>query len=208
MKNRTAVFIIGCLWLSGCSWLPQIPNPFAEQPPVVEDQAASWKKHLAFINGIRQWQLNGKLGIRTPEDSNSAYINWQQQHKTYTILLSGPLGQSIAKLEGEPGHVELNTADHGRYFANTPEQLLLNQLGWQLPVSNLKYWIRGVPAPQGNQTMSLNPQGLLAQLKQSGWTIHYDRYQQVGNTWLPGKVRFFSKQLKLTFVIKDWQLDQ
>ncbi|WP_163832455.1 lipoprotein insertase outer membrane protein LolB [Spartinivicinus ruber] len=208
MNKRAFIFLVSCLWLPGCSWLPQIPDPFADKPPVVKDQNASWKKHLAYINSVQQWQLNGKLGIRTPDDSNSAYIDWQQQDKKYMILLSGPLGQSIAKLNGEPGHVELNTADRGRYFANTPEQLMRNELGWNLPVSNLKFWIRGIPAPQGNQTISLNPQGLLAKLKQADWTIHYDRYQQVGETWLPGKVRFFSKQLKLTFVIKDWQLSQ
>ena len=41
----------------------------------------------------------------------------------------------------------LQTSDGKRYNAASPEQLLAEQWGFHLPVSNMKYWVRGLPVP-------------------------------------------------------------
>ena len=149
---------------------------------------------------LEQWQLSGKLGIRGEDISESAYLNWQQCGDEFSIRLSGPLGNSAAHLSGNSDQVLLETGE-GSYRAPSAEQLVYQQLGWQLPVSQLTYWVRGVPAP--NIAVVENSQGFI----QTNWQLRYPKSRQVGEYLLPTKVIAENPQLKTTLIIKSWQLD-
>lgn len=168
-------------------------------------------EHQRQLQAINQWQINGKLGVRTADDSGSASLKWAQQNSDYQINISGPLGQKRMIITGTANMVRLEQTGEIVQEARTPEALIKKQLGWTLPVTQLAYWVRGVPAPNGRIThLEQNGAGLLAQLQQGEWLITYSKYTDQpfnGKTFaLPGKVTAEYKDVRLILAIRQWQL--
>lgn len=197
LRNCFALLLVTLL--AGCAGLgPQ---------EAVQGQgtAQGWRAHKTEVAAIDGWEISGKVGIRAPSDSGSGTLYWLQRQDYYDIRLSGPLGRGAARLTGHPGDASLEVANQGRYQAATPEDLLQQQLGWRLPVGNLVYWVRGLPAPEGKSLLTLDGDSRLARLEQDGWTVEYTRYSQQGAYWLPERMKLHGQDLDVTLVIKDWQ---
>ncbi|TBU86807.1 lipoprotein insertase outer membrane protein LolB [Phytopseudomonas dryadis] len=166
---------------------------------------ARWQAHKQHISALDAWQINGKVGIRAPRDSGSGTLFWLQRQDYSDIRLSGPLGRGAARLTGRPGEVLLEVANQGRYQAESPEELLQQQLGLNLPVSHLLWWIRGLPAPDSRSRLTLDGDSRLAQLAQDGWQVEYLSYAEQNGYWLPERLKLQGHDLQVTLVIKDWQ---
>jgi outer membrane lipoprotein LolB len=187
------------LLLAGCAGLG--PQESVEGPGNAED----WKAHKAQISEIDGWQINGKIGIRAPQNSGSGTLFWLQRQDYFDIRLSGPLGRGATRLTGRPDAVALEVAGQGRFEAESPEALVESQLGWQLPVSNLLWWIRGLPAPDSRSRISVDSSGRLANLQQDGWDVQYVGYTEEDGYALPTRIKLAGRDLQITLVVKDWQ---
>ena len=166
---------------------------------------AQWTQNKAQLSSIDGWQIDGKVGVRAPKDSGSGTLFWLQRQDYYDIRLSGPLGRGAARLTGHPGQASLDVANQGRYEASSPETLLAEQVGWNLPVSHLVWWVRGLPAPHSKSRLSLNSDSHLATLEQDGWQVEYLSYIEQSGYWLPERIKLHGTDLDVTLVIKDWQ---
>lgn len=167
--------------------------------------------HQRQVQAIGNWTLSGKLGIRTPEDSGSASVKWVQKIANYQINLSGPLGQKSMIITGTPDKVRLEQSGEPAQEAKTAEALIKKSAGWTLPVAQLAYWVRGVPAPKLRIThLQQNQNGLIDQLTQGGWNITYSNYRDQdfnGTTLpLPGKITAEYKDVRLVLAIRTWHL--
>lgn len=149
---------------------------------------------------IQYWQLRGKLGIRLPDRADSVYLNWQHCPQQDLIRLSGPLGQGAAQLQINPAGASITLANGDRFQHRDAATLLQQQLGWQVPITALRYWIRGLPATDSR------PQYLEQGFLQQGWTLTFLRYQQFDGRTLPVKIRAEHNDVRLTLLLKDWQL--
>ncbi len=183
------------LWLiflcvmSGCAQQPQTLTP------------------LKSLASEQHWNLKGKLGFRLPDESGSAYFNWQQSNDAFDIRLNGPLGQGAARLHGDRHGVTLEH-NNQNIRAKDPETLMQQQLGWGLPVSQLLYWVRALPAPNAPIVkIERNSQQQMVELNQQGWKLHYREYNLRDGRWLPTKLTLQQGQIKLTLIMKDWQFD-
>src|SRR5690606_34827462 len=90
--------------------------------------------------------------------------------------------------------------------ASTPEDLIREQLGYDLPVANLNYWIKGIPAPGIPAQPEFNANNQLSVLQQSGWQIEYLGYTQYAVEALPTTIRMQKPPLRLDFVRLNWTL--
>ncbi|WP_417779689.1 lipoprotein insertase outer membrane protein LolB [Stutzerimonas xanthomarina] len=187
------------LLLTGCAGLG--PQESVEGPGNAED----WKTHKAHVSEVDGWQISGKIGIQAPQDSGSGTLFWLQRQDYFDIRLSGPLGRGATRLTGRPDAVTLEVAGQGRFEADSPEALVESQLGWQLPVSHLLYWVRGLPAPDSRSRIALDPNGRLASLQQDGWDVQYLNYTEEDGYPLPNRIKLAGRDLKITLVVKDWQ---
>lgn len=199
MQLRHCLLVLTLALLAGCAGLG--PREAVQGT----GSAQQWNTNKALLSGIDGWEINGKVGIRAPQDSGSGTLYWLQRKDYYDIRLSGPLGRGAARLTGHPGQVSLEVANQGRYQADSPETLLKEQLGWNLPVSHLVYWVRGLPAPGSKSSVTLDGDSRLAHLEQDGWRIDYDRYSDHGGYTLPERIKLQGQDLDVTLVIKDWQ---
>lgn len=174
-------------------------------PPAPKTSNVSWETRQSSLNRLQNWQLTGKVAVTTSTDSGSANMNWSQRAQNYTISLYGPLGAGNMTLTGRPGHVSLKDSKN-TVFANSPEQLLAQQWGFRLPVSNLKYWIRGLPVPGLAQQSKFDEAHRLVSLHQDSFSIQYEGYTEANGLELPQRITINSPSLKSKIVIYQWNI--
>lgn len=121
--------------------------------------------------------LQGKIGIRTPEQSGSAFYEWLQQQDEYEIEISGILGIGKTQIIGNATQVSLTNAQVGTIYANSPEQLLQQATGWSAPISYLKYWVNA-KAATAEAKISFDAQQRPSQIDEATWTVKFDYDEQ------------------------------
>lgn len=205
MMQRYLICICLALTMSGCALRSTTPTTTQAAIPGSQQQ----------LQRIEHWNLSGKLGIRTLEDSGSASLQWVQQLSNYEINLSGPLGQRRTTITGRPGEVQLLQGSNAPLKAQTAEALIEEVAGWTVPVTQLIYWIRGLPDPKQPIDRQQKTLGQLTYLQQGGWKINYSNYKNYAydapknqplSFALPGRITAENKEVRLTLVIRDWQL--
>jgi outer membrane lipoprotein LolB len=118
----------------------------------------------------------------------------------------GPIGVGALNLYGRPGKVILQTSNGRTYVDKSPEHLLAKGWGYNVPVSHLKYWIRGLPSPDMSMNTRYDANGRLRTLIQQGWVIQYLSYVRHGKYNLPSKIFIRSPSLQVKIVIYQWQV--
>ena len=191
--------------LAGCS-IFQAPTTTPEIPLSQEEKTKVWQDHLNSTAQIKSWLSAGKIAFRVPDDSATLSFRWARDHDHFHMQLTGPLGQGGAIIWKDKDRTTLKTADKTTHAADT-DNLIYTQLGWQLPVKALRYWVRGIPSPHSPSFKHFGSNGLLEKLSQDGWLIHYLRYNIIDGSLLPEKVRLQYGNLSITIIIKTWQLN-
>lgn len=179
--------------LGGCSSKPPLlPESMQAQQPAYD---------------LSDWVLEGRMSLRMEDRSDSVSIHWQQKQRDYEINVSaGPFNQSVARLEGRPGFVEMQVAGEDTlYTARSPEALMNAMLGWSLPVSHGIYWVKGIPDP--NVVFEIHESERGFSFAQSGWKIDASRFEQVNpNLLLPRRIRMEREGLTITLVVSQWRI--
>lgn len=192
---RHAVLLGLFILLAGCAQQPLSP---------VED----FERYQRRLAAIEDWQLRGKMNLRAPGDSETVRINWDNRAEGYAIRLSGTLGMGATWIRGNDQGVRLEQSGEEPVVAATPEDLVYTLLGREIPISELRYWVRGLPALKPRPAaVRFAPEGMLTHLEQSGWFLQYSQHHAVGPWNLPGKIVATRGDLKLTLLVSDWSLD-
>ena len=145
--------------------------------------------------------------MQVPDDGWSASLRWQQRDGDYRIQLSGPFGQGAVRIDGTASEVILRAADGRVRRASSPEQLIAAELNAELPVSLLRFWILGRPAPAtAVQDLQLDSLGRLQRLTQSGWLITYQEYETHEMGALPTRLQIEDEQSAARFVLSGWRI--
>ena len=187
------------LFLHGCAAplrLLPVANP--------EGVRAEYERALS---ALEKWEIYGSLALRARERRWSATIRWRQYSDNTRINLSGPFGQGAARIKARPGYVELLDVYGERHRAQTMETLLEREFGWFIPLSGMRYWVRGLSAPElGLATHTLDSWGRITVLRQAGWTIRYASYAE-GMLALPTRIIASRSTLEARLVVKRWNTD-
>ena len=188
------------LLLSGC----QSFSPKSTQNPTNNIKAI--KAHSQQLNKFNRWKALGKIKITVDEQPHSASFEWQQFKDNYAINFFGPFGYGSSWLRRTSKGVTLESPEQPLQWAPTPEQLLQQTVGWQAPINELQYWIKGQPAPTGILDQILTtPEGAYSALTQQGWNIQLSRHKQYGELWLPHKLIATRQGLSVLIIVKQWE---
>lgn len=168
--------------------------------------------HQQSLKQQNNWAIKGRIGFKGPNKKESAYFRWQQKHQQYSLNLTSIIGTAILKLQGDAGQVSLVTDDQ-TYKDTNPSRLISRVTGWQIPVENLRLWIKG--QHQQSDNVLTSEQGWISQLQPicdscENWLITYDNYKLVGKVWLPHKV-VLNNQLdnsQLLIKVNEWTLNE
>ncbi|MEX0941182.1 MAG: lipoprotein insertase outer membrane protein LolB [Pseudomonadales bacterium] len=139
------------------------------------------------------WSLRGKLGISAGQERGNFTIDWQQDGDQFEIHLLGPLGMGVANISGTDQGVVLRVPGEEPVFAVSADELLANVMGFNFPVAQMKYWVRGRPAPGRYRDVNHG-------FTQFGWKVEYLAIEQA----LPVRIRLTRPEVKLIMAIRQW----
>ncbi|MGE8542528.1 MAG: lipoprotein insertase outer membrane protein LolB [Acinetobacter sp.] len=187
-KFCLSLMAVSSLALTGCQ---QYIKP-QEQPPA------------SGIEAPDQFNLQGKIGVRTPQQSGSAFFTWAQEQQDFDIELSGILGVGKTQISGKAGEVTLNSAKTGLISAATPEELLERATGWQAPITHLVKWVQAKPATQQAQ-LNKDDSGRIAQIQEDGWQVDlsYADSATLPNKLILKQALETGKENRITMVIQN-----
>ncbi len=195
LSYRTPLLLFVLVLLAGCGVAPEVPGPEAE---------ARGQVRTAALAALNHWELDGRIAIQREQEGWFASLHWLQQGASYQFKVSGPAGQGGVRLSGDERGVTLTRSDGTVYHALLPEELLASHFGWQVPVTGLYYWIRGLPVPSSDESHQRDAEGRLVVLRQDGWKIQFDRYQALGGLELPGRVTLERPSLSVRVIADRW----
>ncbi len=186
------------LLLTACATTPRMDAPINND----------WGQRQQVLESMTLWEFTGRIGVRDDKESHSSRVRWQQRGEDYVINLWGTLNAGATEITGTPGRVVLQQEGKDALTASTPEQLVYEQLGYELPVAQLSYWIKGIPAPGASSEPAFDIDNRLISLQQSGWQVEYLGYTSYATESLPTRIRIQKSPLRLDFVRLDWTLLQ
>lgn len=157
----------------------------------------------AFAVPRDAFAIAGRLSARHAGEGLSTHFRWEHDKGRDTLQLSSPLGETIARMSGEEGRVELERADGSRQSAASWDELTSRGLGWKLPVSGLAWWIQGVPDPRSPFTWegTSNPRVL----RQEGWTIVYTGASTAAGMTRPIRLTLSYPEIEVRIAVDAWQ---
>ena len=153
---------------------------------------------------LNQFNIQGKIGVKTPEQSGSAFFVWQQNQQNFDIELSGILGIGKTVIQGKPGEVTLNSSKTGEISAESPEELLQQATGWQAPITHIVDWVQAKPATVQAQIQK-DTQQRITQIVEDGWTValNYNESSNLPNKLILQQQLETGKENRITMVIQN-----
>ena len=163
------------------------------------------KRHdaLPYLN---QWQVKGRLAVRTDEQAFSGNLHWTRAQNSQEFKLFGPFGKLYASLTEDGEGAELYLDGSGKQLAVNADVLIKEALGVDLPLSFLFYWVQGRAIPKAPGEFKLDSQGRLESLKFRDWKVKYHNYQYYGKRMLPSKIRIERPGQLLKLSLRDWKI--
>lgn len=192
-------------WLQVLMLTSMLTSCTTVAPPSTPTQE-TWQTRKTQLERIQSWQLNGKVGVQTAQDSGSATIDWEENRGNYTVNLYAPLGAGTMKLSGRPGSATLVMPDGKKFTASSPEALLAKNWGFNLPVSYLRYWVRGLPVPGTAANLHFDAFNRVTSFSQQGWQVQIQSYTRAGGAELPSRLSISSATLHGKLVIHTWNI--
>ena len=193
-----AKLLLLALFLSACSNISQQPSN-NNQSPSFANSSAEQEARQALLAPLSKWRMRGKIGLRSPQQNGSGFIDWQQDGEQFRLQVSGPLGQGSTVIAGNKHELSIQ----GEEIIDNPQAQAEQALGWPLPQQQMPYWVRGLASPDENSKAEWS-EGLLQKLQQGGWDIEYLRYSR-HRIPLPEKIKLKRGDIQLTLVVKRWQ---
>lgn len=170
--------------------------------PVISE----WDARKAVLESLSEWEFTGSINVRDAEEAHSSRIRWRQNNELYRINLWGTFNIGATEVNGKPGEVRIEQEGEEPIITDTPEQLLYDRIGYELPVTELNFWIKGIPAPGPSQELSFADNQQLLSFVQAGWRVDYLGYTNFGQQTLPTRIRVQKPPLRLDLIRMNWTL--
>ena len=167
------------LLLGGCAALP---------PRTPDETAHAWATRQLRLAPLTNWELRGRIALRSRDEGMQASLHWVRERERQRISLVGPLGSGQVRLTQDASGAELRDTEKNVRRAPTVRQLLVETTGWDVPLDDMDWWVRGLPAPGAKAEQELDEDGRLKTLTQFGWEVEFLEYGRYGAYELPSKL--------------------
>lgn len=151
------------------------------------------------------WTIEARLGVSDGKDGGSGSLTWVERPGHYDFTLRGPVTARSFHLYGDADGVVLEGLEHGPLHGSDAGQLLARVFGWQVPLADLRFWVRGMRAPDSTASVEFGDDGLPQFIRQQGWTVEYREWFTTDQP-LPKKVFAEKGPYRVRVSIRSWKL--
>lgn len=178
---------------------PKIPANLTSRVP------SKWEAAKEKLASLESYVVTGKTAYSKGIRGGNSTLRWEQAKQKYVIELSAPIGSGTVRITGQPNMVSLMQPNGALAVAKTPESLLQQTLGFEIPISGLQFWSKGIPSSNSKPTrMMFDKSGRMAYLEQEGWTIQYLSFHEVKGLTLPEQITLENGPIKLKLLFNQW----
>ena len=124
------------------------------------------KESWRVQSDIPDFTADGRLAVKVNDKGSYANFDWTYQNQVQTINVNTPLGNTVGQLCQDKQGVLAMDGKGKKYYADTPQALSEQLLGFSLPVQYLHVWANGQWV--ANAPYQLLPDGRLQQFE---WTV-------------------------------------
>jgi outer membrane lipoprotein LolB len=154
---------------------------------------------------VAAFELEGRINLRLPKEAFPGRVRWQHRADADELWFYSPLGSAVARLRQDAGGALLITSDGREYRADDLRQLAYDVLGWDLPLEQLPYWVRGLPGP-GDVEREDDAEGRPKTIRQAGWQVSYLDWAPAGVRGLPSKLDVQGQRLRMRLAVDAWKV--
>ena len=174
--------------------------------PVPAAPSVAWSVRRPALQTLDRFGLNGRVAVAVGSQGFNAGLRWAQSGAVTRLALTGPLGAGGVQVTADGGRLSVVSSSGKRLGDTDARSELEDKLGFQPPLTSLRYWVLGVPDPGAPASVQLDSQQRLAGLTQDGWQIEYSAYMPVGAEWLPRLMTLRRQGVRVRMVVDGWQL--
>lgn len=158
------------------------------------------------LAAIEHWGLVGRLSLDDGEQGGSGTLRWNVDPAGSDLDFRGTMGRGAWQLELRPGSATLKLANGEIQTAPDIDSLVMDRVGWPVPVEALAWWVRGLRAPGAVDSEEVDANGLLLSLTQSGWSVDFKRYRVVEGVPLPVSLEAQRNSYRVKLAAGRWRL--
>jgi outer membrane lipoprotein LolB len=173
----------------------------APRPDAPPEALAARAQALA---GATRWTLEGRIAVSDGRDSGSARITWQRDGAFDTVTLRAPVSGRTYRLSGGEGVYQLEGVKAEAVSGTDPAELLERELGWHLPVQQMRLWALGLA--DADARVALDAQGLPARIDSQSWHVSYLEWDHGLQPALPRRIYAERKPYKVRIAVARWTL--
>jgi outer membrane lipoprotein LolB len=192
-RAAACITVAFALLLAGCRTLPAPRAP-----------SGSWETRRAALQGREHFAIKGRVAIAAAQEGFTASLRWVQNGVQSQVGLDGPLGVGGVRVTTDGTTMSVVNARGERLDSDAARAELKTRLGFDAPLSSLRYWILGVPDPSGPADEVVDVERRLTALQQNGWQIEYADYVAVKGEWLPGRMTLRFAEVRVRLIIDHW----
>jgi outer membrane lipoprotein LolB len=152
------------------------------------------------------WTLHGRLAVSDGRDGGSGQLQWQHRAGQIVFDLRAPVSRQAWRLTAGNGEVILEGLEGGTRMGDDAQQLLRDEIGWDLPLGDLAAWVRGMRG-SGQAHIEFDSAGLPALIEQRGWRIEYRGWHRGTEPVLPSRVFASRGEQRVRLAIERWETE-
>lgn len=207
IRTLSCVAFLSLLMLfAGCATQTRPSSTILPPSPSTPAKELNEQRRQA-LTAIRHWSFKGRAAVQRGNEGWSATLHWDQHEDAYRLRMIAPLGRGTYEVLKQNGGVSLIDPTNNVFKAGSPEELLAENLGWNLPISDIEFWVRGLLAPGPAPTqLDLDEGGLLKDFAVRGWRVSVLDYFWKDSIAMPRKLFINYGDMKIRLVISKWDL--
>jgi outer membrane lipoprotein LolB len=156
---------------------------------------------------LTQWMAKGRIALAAQGEGGSGSFVWQQRSERTELTVRGPLGAGGLALVTDGTTIELSDGTGQALDGEAARTELERRLGVRLPLAELRYWMLGVPAPDGPGSGPAQPDsGSVRGFVQGGWAVSYEALKSQAGWSLPARLTATTNGARVRIVVDDWIL--
>jgi outer membrane lipoprotein LolB len=121
------------------------------------------------------------------------------------VSLEGPLGAGGVQITADGDALSIVNSHGDHLDSDAAHGELAARLGFDPPLSSLRFWIQGVPDPSTPSKEKVDPQQQrLQSLEQDGWQIDYTGYVPNAGGSLPSRLTLQRSGVRVRLIVDGW----
>jgi outer membrane lipoprotein LolB len=190
-----ALVLVLVLALAGCQTVPVPAAP-----------SVAWSVRRPALQTLSRFGFKGRVAVAVGRQGFNAGLRWTQSGGLTHLALTGPLGAGGVAVTADGTRLSVVTSNGKRLGDTQARSELADKLGFEPPLTSLRYWVLGVPDPGTPAAVQLDSEQRLTGLTQDGWRVDYSAYMPVGAEWLPRLMTLQREGVRVRMVVDGWQL--